>query len=898
MKEDARSVAIDRLLALQLALGALALAVLTPHIFATAGTLPLMAGGLLIGVLWLAWRATDSSRLKLVASIGTCGLAGLMMLAASGANGVSFALIESCVILGAFFLSGKHLWILIGCVAIAMALIVGVTGLDQLYFQRVDPSTEWAWVTLFFGAAPGVAVVLLAQHRVIDELDQENAQLNEIREFLSLETNERYAAQERLRKANHSLEDLVRERTIDLERIREEFEFFSEISLRWLTRPLKDLHDSVERLGKTAGPGLDPSIATAISRMQSRSRGLLRMVEGLRALGGVGSRKLHWQRVELSPIASGIAAELKEGDPCRDVRIVVEPDIVLSADKVLAESVLRNLLDNAWKYTVGRPSAEINVFKCEVCGHPGVCVSDNGRGFAQEDSERLFELFEKSGPDPTGTGSGIGLATVRQVVKRHNGHIEVKAAEGKGVSFALTFGEPPHNEDLISEEEPEEPTSIKASAKDGEVWKLECLQYLLVLDLIAMVATFGPLTYWSYRQNPHWLLIGLWLCVVPYPILIWLRGLPLKVRAAGALAPPAGIAFLAWSHTIDFSGVTLLAENTICFSLLFFGMRVMLGVAAVQVAGIMLGAFLILSGRSMPGILGADPFPYWAQRLPTFIFSTAALLVILRRAKDRLEMFIEENRGLTRSLREEVFRRREAHKAAKTLNEQLDIIVAERTSSLEQAAESMQSFTGMVSHDLRAPLRGLASLSSMTREDFQDKLSAEQLDRLAVIDGLVKVASRSIENLIQLVRELNREGDLEEVNLSQLVALTAERARVSDRVAVTEGLHVRTDRALAELAVKYLMQDAEDNPEARLIIGRRSGADALTVSGNSRDFLNAIQVLGESARSEASAIELYALAPVAFIQICRHQGGKVWVEHSEDGPRLCFNLAGQFAFAT
>ena len=111
----------------------------------------------------------------------------------------------------------------------------------------------------------------------------------------------------------------------------------------------------------------------------------------------------------------------------------------IESDRLSMEQILGNLIDNAVKYLDhGRPG-EIVVSGEDVAGGWVVYrIADNGRGIAPRDHERIFELFRRSGKQDR-SGEGLGLAFVRNSVRRIGGTIDVESELGKGSTFLLKF---------------------------------------------------------------------------------------------------------------------------------------------------------------------------------------------------------------------------------------------------------------------------------------------------------------------------------------------------------------------------------------------------------------------------------------------------------------------------
>ena len=145
-------------------------------------------------------------------------------------------------------------------------------------------------------------------------------------------------------------------------------------------------------------------------------------------------------QVDLSGLARDIAASLSGEAPQRDVQWQIQDGVTVLADQALMRIALQNLLDNAWKFSGKTARATIRVGQRERDGKQEVFVADNGAGFDMAHADRLFGAFQRLHLAGDFPGTGIGLAIVRRVIRRHKGEIRAQAAQGEGATFSFTLG--------------------------------------------------------------------------------------------------------------------------------------------------------------------------------------------------------------------------------------------------------------------------------------------------------------------------------------------------------------------------------------------------------------------------------------------------------------------------
>lgn len=123
-----------------------------------------------------------------------------------------------------------------------------------------------------------------------------------------------------------------------------------------------------------------------------------------------------------------------------ELRVKLEPNLVVFGDRAALAQAVGNLLGNAWKYTPSQ-GKKIDVVAASDAKHITITVGDNGDGIKVSETEEIFEKFSRGSAAKQGgsQGSGLGLAIVRAVVEAHQGKVDVKSEAGHGARFRIVL---------------------------------------------------------------------------------------------------------------------------------------------------------------------------------------------------------------------------------------------------------------------------------------------------------------------------------------------------------------------------------------------------------------------------------------------------------------------------
>jgi len=298
------------------------------------------------------------------------------------------------------------------------SLLPGDTASNEFRLVRKDGEIRWIHEACSCeqGAAPG-ELVLYGTSRDITK---------------------RKAAEEAVNKLNEHLEQLVAERTAELERSNEELASFSYAVSHELRAPITRLQGFSAIIVEISKETDD--IAFLASRIASASNQLQSVVDSILMLSRLSRMELSLQQVDLSGMVKRKVDLLVAENPQRCLEVIVKPCVSAVADPDLMEICLDNLLGNAFKYTGQSAAARIEFGLVNDSGQEVYFVKDNGAGFDMNYADKLYAPFQRLHQHHEFPGAGIGLATVKRIIERHGGELWAESSVGEGATFYFTLG--------------------------------------------------------------------------------------------------------------------------------------------------------------------------------------------------------------------------------------------------------------------------------------------------------------------------------------------------------------------------------------------------------------------------------------------------------------------------
>jgi signal transduction histidine kinase len=241
--------------------------------------------------------------------------------------------------------------------------------------------------------------------------------------------------QSKLSKAYAKLRHEIGER----KQVQQQLESYSYTIAHDLRAPLRSITSFSQILAEEVGESLRGDARDALQRVIRAGSHMAELIDDILELSRITRRHMSVGRVDLSQCAGEYFERLRSEDPNRRLEYHVEKNVIVSGSRELLYAALKNLLENAWKFTSKRETAIIQFATTTLHGETVYFVRDNGVGFDMEYVDKLFGTFQRLHPKETYPGTGIGLATVKRVIERHKGRVWAESEVGQSATFYFTL---------------------------------------------------------------------------------------------------------------------------------------------------------------------------------------------------------------------------------------------------------------------------------------------------------------------------------------------------------------------------------------------------------------------------------------------------------------------------
>lgn len=245
------------------------------------------------------------------------------------------------------------------------------------------------------------------------------------------DVTERKKAHDNVRRLNEELEA----RNAELGAMNKELESFSYSVSHDLRAPLRAIDGFSSALLEEYRDKVGPEGRSYLERVRAATVRMGNLIDDMLKLARIARSEPIEDDVDLSVLAEEVVSQLRIAEPERSATIDIEPGLKAIGDRHLLRAMLENLLGNAWKFTSKCSSPHIELGITNGNSEPTFFVRDNGAGFDMRYADKLFGVFQRLHSDREYPGTGVGLASVQRIVRKHGGRIWAESSIGKGATF-------------------------------------------------------------------------------------------------------------------------------------------------------------------------------------------------------------------------------------------------------------------------------------------------------------------------------------------------------------------------------------------------------------------------------------------------------------------------------
>lgn len=236
----------------------------------------------------------------------------------------------------------------------------------------------------------------------------------------------------------HQIE-IKEKKTAELEVVIQELEFFSYSVSHDLRSPLRAINGFSRIILEEYGHDFEEELKFYFDEILSNSEKMGELIDSILEFSRIAKHKLSYRSIDTNSTVNSIIRELRNLEPDRDFEIKIKDLPGVSGDKNMIRQAFFNLLQNAFKYTGKKEIAVIEVGSYLEEDNTVFYVRDNGAGFDEQYSNKLFGVFQRLHSSKDFEGTGVGLATVEKIITKHNGRVWAESKVNEGACFYISI---------------------------------------------------------------------------------------------------------------------------------------------------------------------------------------------------------------------------------------------------------------------------------------------------------------------------------------------------------------------------------------------------------------------------------------------------------------------------
>ncbi len=258
---------------------------------------------------------------------------------------------------------------------------------------------------------------------------------------LSMDITDRKLAEERISNINAELEEKVRIRTRQLQKMNEELESFAYSVSHDLRAPLRGINGFADILQEDYAAQLDDEAKRITRIIKENTVRMGSLIDDLLSFSRLGRHELEKVRFDTREMILQLIASMEQKTESNKIEFHIKDLHPSYGDTTSLRQVWINLIGNAIKYSRGNPQPNINIGSYKENGETVYFVKDNGVGFDMKYANKLFKVFQRLHSSDEFEGTGVGLAIVEKIINKHGGRVWASSEENAGACFYFTLPE-------------------------------------------------------------------------------------------------------------------------------------------------------------------------------------------------------------------------------------------------------------------------------------------------------------------------------------------------------------------------------------------------------------------------------------------------------------------------
>ena len=299
---------------------------------------------------------------------------------------------RAAIVLALFSLLFAIIYIVINCCIYSI----------PIYFPIAENARIFLFTLMFFVVSSPISIAITTYEKGIDEAQKSESKYKEL---------------------SQKLEELVLERTKDLEESNKELSFYNYSISHDLKNPLNSINGFSELILKDYATSLNDNIVDLLAKINTKTSQMKNLIDDLLIFFRFSNQKLYKRKIDLDNIVKNVLEGFYNETKNRKIQVIKGTLGEIEADETLLTQVWSNLISNAIKYTKNQNEPIITIGLLQEEQKKIFYIKDNGIGFDMAQASKLFHEFIRLNSSSEYEGSGIGLALTKKIIDRHGGDV-------------------------------------------------------------------------------------------------------------------------------------------------------------------------------------------------------------------------------------------------------------------------------------------------------------------------------------------------------------------------------------------------------------------------------------------------------------------------------------------